>query len=59
MKKCTNAEPGTYNHECGRPAQWTATKPNGFESAFCNQCKQHGTEAQQFNNWAPYKEAQQ
>lgn len=29
MKRCQNAEPGTYGHECGQPAQWTATNRHG------------------------------
>lgn len=56
MKRCTNAEPGTYGHECGKPAQWQATKPNGYSSTFCEQCRQHGTEASRYNQWTPYKE---
>ena len=59
MERCTNAEPGTYGHECGKPAQWQATKPNGYSSTFCNQCKQDGTEASRYNQWTPYKEPQQ
>jgi long-chain acyl-CoA synthetase len=30
-KKCHNAEPGTFNHECGKPAVWIGIKPNGFQ----------------------------
>jgi hypothetical protein len=56
MKRCTNAEPGTYNHECGKLAQWEATKPNGFTTHFCDQCKQTGTEARPYTTWKPYKE---
>jgi len=44
MKKCTNAEPGTFNHECGKPAQWAGTAPSGFVAYFCDQCKEHGHE---------------
>jgi hypothetical protein len=53
MNKCTNAEPGTYNHECGKPAQWKATKPNGFTTHFCDQCKHTGTEARNYSQWTP------
>jgi hypothetical protein len=53
MNKCTNAEPGTYNHECGKPAQWEATKPNGFTTHFCDQCKHTGTEARNYSQWTP------
>ena len=56
MKKCSNAEPGTYGHECGKPAQWTATKPNGYTSHFCTQCKQNGTEAQAYTQWTAHQE---
>jgi hypothetical protein len=24
--KCHNAQPGTYGHECGKPAEWLGTK---------------------------------
>jgi hypothetical protein len=54
--KCTNAEPGTYGHECGKPAQWQAAKPNGYTSTFCDRCRQDGTEARAYGNWTPYKE---
>jgi hypothetical protein len=59
MHKCTNAEPGTYGHECGKPAEWQATKQNGYQSHFCSQCKQDGTEAQAYRQWTPYREPQQ
>jgi hypothetical protein len=59
MKRCTNAEPGTYNHECGKPAQWQATKPDGYTSTFCDQCRKDGTEASRYNQWTPYKEPAQ
>jgi hypothetical protein len=52
--KCTNAEPGTYGHECGQPAQWTAAKPNGYTSAFCTRCKHEGTEARAYTHWTTY-----
>jgi hypothetical protein len=56
--KCTNAEPGTYGHECGKPAQWTATKPSGHTSAFCTRCKHEGTEARAYTNWTTYGDTQ-
>jgi hypothetical protein len=49
--KCHNAEPGTYNHECGKPATWLGTKNNGFTSGFCNECKQYGYEAKAYTTW--------
>jgi hypothetical protein len=59
MKRCTNAEPGTYGHECSKPAQWTATNKQGHSAAFCDQCKQHGHEDRAYAQWTPYKEPQQ
>ena len=56
--KCQNAEPDTYGHECGKPAQWTATK-NGHTAGFCDQCRQHGYEARTYSQWIPYKEPHQ
>jgi len=49
--KCHNAEPGTYGHECGKPATWIGTKSNGYRSGFCDQCKEHGWEASGFVKW--------
>lgn len=57
--KCHNAEPGTFGHECGKPAVWLGTKmvrprpwstetpgePEPFTSGYCDDCKQHGFEA--------------
>ena len=53
--KCNNAEPGTYGHECGQPAQWTATNKQGHTAGFCDQCKNTGTETKRYSNWAEYK----
>jgi hypothetical protein len=53
MLKCINSEPGTYNHECGKPAQWQATKPSGYTSHFCTNCKKDGTEARAYAIWNP------
>ena len=49
--KCHNAEPGTYGHECGKPATWIGTKSNGYRSGFCDHCKEHGWEASDFVKW--------
>lgn len=49
--KCHNAEPGTYGHECGKPATWLGVKTNGFASGFCDHCKEHGWEAKPFTKW--------
>lgn len=43
--KCHNSEPGTFNHECLKPATWIGRYPNGFQSGFCDHCKEHGWEA--------------
>lgn len=49
--KCHNAEPGTFNHECGKPAAWIGTKASGFRSGFCHQCRKSGFEARGFIVW--------
>jgi hypothetical protein len=48
---CHNAQLGTYGHECGRPATWLATKASGWQSGFCNRCKEHGDERHGFVRW--------
>lgn len=49
--KCHNSNPGTYGHECGKPATWIGVKPNGFGSGFCDECKAHGYEAKAYTVW--------
>ena len=49
--KCHNADPGTYNHECGKPATWIGTTKTGFRSGYCEDCKRHGWEARQCTAW--------
>lgn len=49
--KCHNAEPGTYGHECGKPAAWVGTTASGFRSGFCEECRQHGYEARDVVDW--------
>ncbi len=49
--KCHNAEPGTYGHECGKPAAWIGIKPSGFRSGYCDHCKGHGYEARGVIEW--------
>lgn len=49
--KCHNAEPGTYGHECGKPAVWIGTDAKGFSSGFCDDCKLNGYERHQFTSW--------
>lgn len=43
--RCTNSEPGHYNHECGEPAAYIGTSENGFQSCFCAACKMTGAES--------------
>ncbi len=50
-RKCSNAEPGTFNHECGRPATWIGTKASGYRTGFCCDCKAHGYEARAMVAW--------
>ena len=57
--KCTNAEPGTYGHECNKPAQWQGTNRAGFTAHFCDECKRTGHEARIFSQWKPAQEPQQ
>lgn len=49
--KCHNAEPGTFGHECGKPATWIGTKSNGYRSGFCDNCKERGWEASAYSQW--------
>ena len=41
---CSNANRGTYGHECGKPAAWLGTRPNGFQSGRCDRCRREGDE---------------
>jgi hypothetical protein len=49
--KCHNAQPGTFGHECGKPATWIGTKSSGFRCGFCDECKEHGAEARLCRQW--------
>jgi hypothetical protein len=49
--KCHNAEPGSLNHECGKPATWIGTTETGFRSGFCDVCKATGWEARDVISW--------
>lgn len=49
--KCHNAEPGTYGHECGKPATWLGVSRSGFVSGFCADCKARGWEARSCIAW--------
>lgn len=48
---CHNAQRGTYGHECGKPATWIGTSSTGFESGFCDRCREHGDEARDKVAW--------
>jgi hypothetical protein len=50
-RKCTNSEPGTFNHECGKPATWEGTHKGGYTQRFCSDCAQHGSEARGIVSW--------
>jgi len=48
---CHNAEPGTYGHECGKPATWIGTNKRGFSMGYCDACKATGYEARDCVAW--------
>lgn len=51
---CHNAQPGTYGHECGKPAEWIGTtKLRAFRMGFCDECKRRGFEARDIAAWEP------
>jgi hypothetical protein len=56
--KCHNSEPGTYGHECGKPALWIGTKASGFRSGFCVRCRATGFEARAMAKWEPVDQAE-
>ena len=49
--RCTNAEPGSYGHECGEPASFIASRAEGGQACFCSACKEHGSEARRYSHW--------
>jgi hypothetical protein len=51
---CHNAEAGTYGHECGQPAVWTAESTNGFRFGVCARCRAEGDEVRGMHGWQPY-----
>lgn len=50
--RCTNANVGTFNHECGARATWTGTHYSGYQQTFCDRCKLHGSESRTVRSWA-------
>lgn len=53
--RCHNAQPGTYGHECGKPAVWLGTNAKPFTMGFCDNCKRHGYEARDVVKWERIK----
>ena len=51
--KCHNANPGTFGHECGKPAQFIGTSSSGLRSGYCVKCRATGSEARQCVAWEP------
>lgn len=49
--KCHNTEPGTFNHECGGPADWIGENDKGGRSGYCDDCRHHGYEARRVVRW--------
>lgn len=45
---CHNSEPGTFGHECGKPAEYIGTNGNAFRTGFCAKCVSRGSEARAF-----------
>jgi hypothetical protein len=52
--KCHNSEPGHFGHECGLPAVWLGTKASGFQSGFCQSCRDAGAERHGYVTWVPF-----
>ncbi len=51
---CQNVEPGTYGHECGKPAAWIGRTPAGNKQYFCDRCRGEGYEANMITDWRKY-----
>jgi len=49
--RCTNAEPGSYGHECGEPAGFIGSNEDGDQACFCSACKTQGSEARRHSHW--------
>lgn len=50
--RCINAKPGTFGHECGRPAAFIGTKAEtGAQACFCADCKDVGHDARGREDW--------
>lgn len=43
--RCINSNPGTFGHECGRPATFIGVEPRtGARATFCDICAEDGVE---------------
>lgn len=64
VTRCTNANHGTFGHECGQPAEWIgwqvsrkipgepAPAPGQMHPQhFCSRCKAEGDEARSVQRW--------
>ena len=49
--RCTNAEPGSYGHECGEPAGFIGSNADGGQACFCSTYKAQGSEARRYTDW--------
>lgn len=49
--RCINSEPGTFNHECGKPALWIGQTLDGREACFCEDCRWNGHESLDKVRW--------
>lgn len=57
--RCVNAEPGAFNHECNKPARWIGGKRvdmGTFYAAYCDDCRERGSEARQCTSWHDVQE---
>lgn len=48
---CINVEPGTFGHECGKPAVAIGQTLDGKEFCFCEDCRWNGHEGRKMERW--------
>jgi hypothetical protein len=53
--RCTNADPGNFNHECGKAAQWAGARDTGSVQHFCSTCREYGWERHGVVRWSKIK----
>jgi len=51
--KCHAAPRGSFNHECGKPADWIGVTAKGFASGWCKSCRERGVETGGVVEWRP------